>query len=341
MNGSPATLVAGLLPSLKVISMNEASREWLEATLKRLDIPQKDAPEAFREKPWASVYRIPTAEEDLYFKTQFAPLANEARVLPFLMREFPQWLPELLAADGDSGYMLMRSAGVSLRSLFQTDKDLKHWEAILPNYAALQQQFQFQTAELRVLGAMDRRTEVLTERFAEALEDRESMLVGRPEGLTEEELHRLKDLLPALAKQCEALAGYGIPDSINHDDFHDGNIFVQDGAYRFIDWGDCCVSHPFFTIDVTLRVVANALECDENAPEICALRDLYLNQWADYATQEALREAYALSRKLVTMNRALTWRLAVRSLENPWDSEEALAAPRWARRVLERAQSRA
>lgn len=314
--------------------MNETHREWLEATLKRLGFQKTDVPEVFRERPWASVYRIPVEGEDLYFKVQTSPIANESRLLPYFIREFPQWLPELLATDGENGCMLMRSAGVSLRSLFREDRDLKHWEALLPNYAAFQQRFQYQTAELRVLGAMDRRSHLLTERFAELLEDERAMFIGHPDGLTEEEYRRVQDLLPTLANQCDELAGYGIPDTLNHDDFHDGNIFVQDGAYRFIDWGDCCVSHPFFTIDITLRMIAHTLEREETAPEICALRDLYLNQWTDYAPLETLQEAFALSRKVVGMNRALTWWLAVQGTDTPYETVEALAVPRCVKRVL-------
>ena len=45
---------------------------------------------------------------------------------------------------------------------------------------------------------------------------------------------------------------FGIPETIQHDDLHDGQVFVQDGRYLLLDWGDACVSHPFFTLAVTL-----------------------------------------------------------------------------------------
>ena len=49
--------------------------------------------------------------------------------------------------------------------------------------------------------------------------------------------------------------GFGIPETIQHDDLHDGQVFVRDGRNLVLDWGDACVSHPFFTLSVTLEGV--------------------------------------------------------------------------------------
>ncbi len=59
--------------------------------------------------------------------------------------------------------------------------------------------------------------------------------------------------MPRVGEMCDELAGYGLPETIQHDDFHDGQVFVRDGRYLLLDWGDACVSHPFFTLSVTLE----------------------------------------------------------------------------------------
>ena len=59
--------------------------------------------------------------------------------------------------------------------------------------------------------------------------------------------------MPWVREACErARARFGIPETIQHDDLHDGQIFVRDDRYLLLDWGDACVSHPFFTLAVTL-----------------------------------------------------------------------------------------
>ena len=52
-------------------------------------------------------------------------------------------------------------------------------------------------------------------------------------------------LAPRFAELCERLAGYGVPETLHHDDFHDANIFVCGDRYTFADWGESCVAHPF------------------------------------------------------------------------------------------------
>ena len=42
---------------------------------------------------------------------------------------------------------------------------------------------------------------------------------------------QLCELVPEFAAKCDRLASFGIPETLQHDDFHDGNIFIRDGRY--------------------------------------------------------------------------------------------------------------
>jgi hypothetical protein len=37
---------------------------------------------------------------------------------------------------------------------------------------------------------------------------------------------------------CRQLSAVAIPETVQHDDLHDGQVFVRDGRYLFFDWGD-------------------------------------------------------------------------------------------------------
>ena len=52
---------------------------------------------------------------------------------------------------------------------------------------------------------------------------------------------------------CAQLDGFGIPETLQHDDLHDGQVFVGDGRHLVLDWGDACISHPFFSLAVTVQ----------------------------------------------------------------------------------------
>jgi aminoglycoside phosphotransferase (APT) family kinase protein len=79
---------------------------------------------------------------------------------------------------------------------------------------------------------------------------------------------------------CDALAAHGLPETIQHDDLHDGQVYVRDGRYLLLDWGDACISHPFFTLSVTLEgVIAWGVDDVENAVDTTPYRDAYLEQF--------------------------------------------------------------
>jgi aminoglycoside phosphotransferase (APT) family kinase protein len=74
----------------------------------------------------------------------------------------------------------------------------------------------------------------------------------------------------------DQLAAAGIPETIQHDDLHDGQVFIRNGDYLVFDWGDAVVTHPFHTLTVTLRAAAWRLGLEPGGLEIIRLRDAYL-----------------------------------------------------------------
>ena len=67
---------------------------------------------------------------------------------------------------------------------------------------------------------------------------------------------------------CGESRSHGVPETIQHDDLHDGQVYVRNGSYRLLDWGDACVSHPFFTMAVTLEGVIRGPSTIFRAPSI-------------------------------------------------------------------------
>ncbi|MCD4687037.1 MAG: phosphotransferase, partial [Anaerolineae bacterium] len=237
------------------------------------------------------------------------------------------------------GWLLMRDGGVTLRSLVQSVDDFDHWHAILPAYAALQQAMIARAEELLALGVLDRRLSTLPEQVARLLDDTGALLIDQPDGLTAAEYQQLRDLLPEYAALCARLARYGIPETLHHEDFHDANIFVQEGdgaaRYTFADWGESGVAPPFFTLLVMLRSIAYRLKLEFDGPEMQALRDVYLSAWTDYGTLDDLRAAADLAARVAMPARALTWYRVVSALPESERAEDAGAVPGWLQVFLE------
>jgi len=107
-------------------------------------------------------------------------------------------------------------------------------------------------------------------------------------------------------KLCAELAGYGLPETIQHDDFHDGQVYVRDGRYHLLDWGDACVSHPFFTLSVTLEgVLGWGLDDIQGSVDVGPFRDAYLAPFARIAPPADLDAASALALRLGWICRAV------------------------------------
>ena len=74
-------------------------------------------PELAHERPWASVWRVPTADGPVWFKANTESLRYEAALVEVLAEERPDGVPALLAVDRERGWMLMADAGERLREI--------------------------------------------------------------------------------------------------------------------------------------------------------------------------------------------------------------------------------
>ena len=257
---------------------------------------------------WSTVLRVPTSEGVLWFKAVQPDGAFEMRVTPFLARLRPLATAEVLAADAERGWMLSRDAGVRLREIGDGRTPVDHWRDLLPQYAELQIEVAEHRDELTALGVPDRTLDTLRSDLRLAAEEPETLLLGQEMGLSREDHRSLTGTLDEFDRICEELAGYGIPDSIQHDDFHDGNVFVRGGAYVFFDWGDACISHPFHSLTVTLRSLAYGQKLDPGGKELLELRDAYLEPWTAVAPRNDLLAAANLARRTGVIGRAMAWR---------------------------------
>lgn len=232
----------------------------------------------------------------MYFKEPVPSLAHEASLIEILARRRPELVTEVLVAD-EQGRMLMRDGGVQLSKLLEEKLELRYWEEALPVYAELQIAAARDAEEYVAAGAFDRRTATLPALYGVLLD-------SSPFGLTAEESERLGGLVPEVAAVCDQLAAHGVPETIQNDDFTDGSIFAGDGSYRFLDWGDACVSHPFFTLTVTLRVIEIRHGLAAGSAEIERIRDAYLEPFTRFEPRETLVSLAGPARRIGQICRA-------------------------------------
>ncbi len=287
---------------------------WLDRQLEELGLERSGEVEQPHVRPWATVLRVPTAGGDVWFKANTPLLAYEAAVVALLSARRPDSAPELLAADLDRGWLLIADGGERLRELVARERDLGRWLDVLPRYGRLQVDMAEDVDRLLGLGLPDRRLETLAAQYEE--------LIGRVDAVTDGERRRLRALVPTIAELCARAASAGVPETIQHDDLHDGQVFVRDGRYRFLDWGDACISHPFFSMSVTLEgQLAWGLDDVEGSEDVAPYRDAYLEPFRGFAAWPELQAVHEIALRLGWICRALNVHRFASGLPAPYREE--------------------
>ena len=285
-------------------------------------------------RPWSTVTRVDTSGGLFFFKASAPFFGHETGLTAHMARVYPEMFPQIQALDLKRNWFLMRDSGVPLRNFIMAEGRIDYWQEVLPVYVSLQKNLSDKQQLLLALGVPDRRLNQLPGLFDELLRDEPAMLLGQAEGLSQDEYERLKTGAQDFGELCTRLAVAGIPESLHHDDFHDANIFLQDGRIIFTDWGECAVTHPFFSLVVMMRSVENTLDLSQDAEEIEILRDWYLDLWVEYGTITELRVAASLAERIGYINRALTWHLLISQLPQKLKPEYAQAVPAYLREYL-------
>jgi hypothetical protein len=243
--------------------------EWLAG----LGIEPTAPLEIVHERPWSTVIRVPTAEGDLYLKQEEPVQAQEVSLTVALASRWPDRVPEVVAADVERAWLLMRDGGVSLADA----GTIEPFPRALELYGELQVGEVVHAEELLAMGLPDVRLPMVTPAYEPYFEE--------DRALEPHEVARLRALAPRYYELSEQLASFGLPDSIQHDDLHEWNVFVRNGRVRVFDWGDTGISHPLFSWLKPLRVTVGRGVDPE--PFLAA----YLSPWTEVMSEERLRAA--------------------------------------------------
>lgn len=253
---------------------------------------------------WATVLRVPTSEGVVWFKENAPSQSFEAGLVVELARVAPGFVPPVVAADVDRGWLLTHDLGTVLGS----DPHPADRADVARGYAELQRRLE---PHLRAM--FDARVPAFEDgnamAYAVALADELARLPegdGRRLGLEE---RRLVDAgLGRMGEAAVILEASGIRDSLEHNDLHLNNALRgADGRVAFIDFGDAVWAHPFASIRVMLWQ-ARLAGLDPASQEYERILDAYLEPWSGVASASELRRAVTAAERIGCLHRAESWR---------------------------------
>jgi hypothetical protein len=247
--------------------------------------------ETAHERPWATVLRVPLADGSAWFKACAPVQAFEPHLTAELFSRWPDRVSEVLGHDEDRSWLLLADAGRPIREIGNPPET---WLEVLPRYAELQRAEAVHAADHLVHGVPDLRLATLPARYEELL--RHDLPLER------EEIAQLRRFAPRFAQLCGELAAHSIPETIQHDDLHLGNVYAQGVRLRVLDWGDASIAHPFGSLVVTFRFLEEVNGLPPANAWFDRLRDAYLEPWGS-----GLGEAFALALRVGAFAHAIAW----------------------------------
>lgn len=307
---------------------------WIHTQLDTQGLHTDHEIEVVHQRIWSAFLKVQTPEGIVYFKAPAPIYAFEAPLTQALRAWHPEHTAPLVAVDVERGWILSKDAGVMIRASGDMETQLEHVVALLGPYAEFQKAMAAHVPEVLAMGVPDRRLTNLPALYAELLEDEENLRVGLEPGLTREEYEQAQALHPQLAEWCEQLSAIGLPETLAHEELTLPNVLVGAQGYTYIDWSDCSVAHPFFTMIVTLRATAYWLKLDSNGADVQRLIDAYLEPWTTFASRAQLDEALAIALRLGCLNRALSWQNTVQRIPPEQKQEYFDSVPEWLRDFL-------
>ncbi len=242
--------------------------EWIEAHVK-----PAGPLELSHQRPWSTVLRVPLADGVVWFKACSRLQAFEPALTVELYDRWPDRVPEVLACDVSRGWLLMADAGARIGDLGNLPD---YWLAVLPLYAELQRGEAAHSHDHLAHGVPDLRLETLPARYGE--------LLSPDLPLVREGRERLRVFRPRFEWLCGELST-GVPDTIQHDDLHMNNVYLQGERLRVLDWGDSSVSHPFASLVATFRFLEERNGIGDGDPRRALIRDAYLEPWGSGLTE--------------------------------------------------------
>lgn len=269
-------------------------QSWAKKTLTSLGYEIQDEPQIIRGVPWSCVHCFSTSKGRVFLKHMDAEFALEPVVLKYLHDNVTQNVTSVIASNEQLLCFLMKDSGEPLRPILKTGFRQELFSRALMLCADIQIACIPHVKKLIALGVNDWRLDKIPDLYHEFLNQKEML---KADGLTESEIKTLHHLIPTMRSLCQALKAYNIPESIEHCDFHDNNVLIKGDTLTINDWGDACISHPFFSCVSALESAKRNHNLQED--DLYAnILSTYLDQWQSYGSKNELLEALALARKI-------------------------------------------
>lgn len=266
---------------------------WGTQTLRSQGHIIEQAPEIVVQTPWSTVIRFSTIEHCFYVKQTPPDLFIEAQIMRMIQKNAPDALiPTILLENPDLYCFLMPACGdYSLRTKFNGIIDPDLLTQGLHRYLKILRSFEHNVSVLEIIDIPDWRLNVIPQRYIELLQNKALLI---EEGLTHDEIDKLKTLVPTIESICTSLTRQKVKETLVNGDFNENNLIFNEKTQQIsiVDWGECVITHPFFSIASHLQSLARRYQLDLDGNFLQKIKQQCLSCWLDVADIHELELIY-------------------------------------------------
>ncbi len=281
---------------------------WIQDTCDRLGLRTRGRAERFATRFWSVILTVETTDGRLWFKENNPGQQFEAALAAELAALAPASVLAPVAIDAERDWLLTADAGPVLRD--RGNVTAEDWCALVTRYAQLQRVSSDVGERILATGVPRQPAAGAVDYVVEHVEALAQTPIDHPLHLTAAEAATLLDGLPRLADAVTELAALGVPDTLEHNDLHEGNVFrAADGGILLHDFGDAVWAPPFASLASPVWAAQQRWTGDGEAP-IARIVDAYLEVWSDLAPLTELRRAVPAALRVAGTHRFETlWRV--------------------------------
>lgn len=284
------------------------------------------AMEQVKLRPWATVWRVDTTAGAFFAKQNCRAQAFEAA----LVAELAQWVPHRIvpvrATDPDRDLLLTYDQGSVLGE--QAGDDLDEWCRVVAAAADLQRRVAPYAGRMGDLGLTTLATADAPSYVEARVQQLHSLPHGDPRRVSTADAAAIRAHAPVIQGWVDAVAGLGLPTTLQHGDLHERNVFGGAGL-RFFDFADAVLSDPLGVLLIPLNILGMTFDAGADDPRLRRVADAYLEVWSDLAPMSELRAALPAGLQLGRLARIESWLRVTAAMDAAAVDEWGSAVPAW------------
>ena len=190
-------------------------------------------------------------------------------------------IPEIIAVNKKLHCFLMKECGdASLRTVFDGQLNVDLLVQGLKVYKNMQQATAPHVDAFLKIGVPDWRLEQFPKLY-QVLVSNEEFLKAHELEITQIKI--LKNSEKKIKILCQELSSYGMPECLNHSDFHENNMLYSNSTQKvsIIDLGEVAINHPLFSLVAFLKIPCDRYNVEFASIDYQKLHDTCFNGWLE------------------------------------------------------------